>query len=457
MPRGLTQCDEGNGGLCFKCIFCPEVFASRNGLFKHLRAEHPSAHNRRCDRCKIFPVIGVCYECSESKAVLCSKCYGDYESEVDPDSTCSTSSTFSKHDFPQHMQGRAAQQAQPNRERRELREPAEPPICNALRPPLQFGPSKLPKSLVDAFNKHASAEMPLFRIPSKTLRDEVPLEDLEFAWSNQLLCGMPVGIKSTFAHADKDQWLHLAMEDPDRDVVLSPLQPLLTSELLLAILRFQTFETEIACLDVRRIAKSTWNCGNSTEEWGLCAEKTHNVKIHRQRGSFGHKSASISIQHTGKVGQPLDFEDFAFSFLQKVNGQEFYSTPSLAESMFLYGQDPEAKVPPAVCYNLVWRARQIGCVQPCKDGRSDGALLVKLDGWEASEGGDTAVVAVCDRKHAKSWKNSCDIEDEMDFGSSRVQKLRLSEAGQLVAVLRFDKTHQFATSFTQHLALCFWR
>ena len=93
--------------------------------------------------------------------------------------------------------------------------------------------------------------MPLFRIPSKALRDEVPWEDLEFAWSNQLLSGMPVGIKSTFAHADKDQWLHLVMEDPDRDVVLSPLQPLLTSELLLAILRFHTFEKEIHCLDVR--------------------------------------------------------------------------------------------------------------------------------------------------------------------------------------------------------------
>ena len=65
----------------------------------------------------------------------------------------------------------------------------------------------------------------------------------------------------------------------------------------------------------------------------MCAEKAHNVKIHRRRESSGHKSASIAIQHTGKVGQPLDFEDFAFSFLQKVNGQEFYSTPGLAESM----------------------------------------------------------------------------------------------------------------------------
>ena len=140
MPGGLTQCDEGSGGLCFKCIFCPEVFASRNGLFKHLLAEHPSAHNRKCDRCKIFPVLGVCYECSEPQAVLCSKCYGNYESEGDPHSTCSTSSTFSKHDSPQHMQGREAQQAQSNR-RRELSEPEEPLICSALRPPLQFGPA----------------------------------------------------------------------------------------------------------------------------------------------------------------------------------------------------------------------------------------------------------------------------------------------------------------------------
>ena len=89
----------------------------------------------------------------------------------------------------------------------------------------------------------------------------------------------------------------------------------------------------------------------------------------------------------------------------------------------------------------MWRARQIGCVQPCKDGRSDGALLVKLDAWQAPEGEeDTAVVAVCDRRHAKSWKNSCDIEDEMEFGSSRVQKLRLREAGRPVAVFRFSKT-----------------
>ena len=323
-------------------------------------------------------------------------------------------------------------QAQPTRERK-VKELA--PDLLVPRAPLQFGSSKLPKSLADAFNKFASAERPLFRIPSKILLREVPREDLEMAWRNDLLRGMPIGLKSTFAHEDKDQWLHLAMKDTDRDVALSPLEPEMTSELLLAILRFQTFRTKISCYHVRLTAKSTWNCGNRVVDWQACAEETPGVRIHRERGARGYKSASIALQRARSV-KPLDFEGFAFSFLERVDGVEFYSTPSLAESMFHYGQNPEhATVPLDVCYDLVWRARQSGFAQPSKRR----TLIVKLDkhGVQAANQhgvqDERDVVLASKPKSSSAWRNSCEgVEDEMEFGRFCVQRLLLSEAGQSV-------------------------
>ncbi len=399
----------GEANVPLKCLFCKDSFATRNSLFKHLRREHPTCHNRTCQKCKIFPVTGSCYECKE--AVLCGKCYEKWKEHPKY-----ASLTFNNN-LPQHMQGGNQVKKTPKAEVAEVAEESEREVASA-KAPLQFT-SKLPKSILDAFNQRASCKRPSFRIPSKILRKEVPLEDLEFAWHNGLLCAVPIGTTSTFGHEEKDQWLNLAKFDKTRDIALSPAEPQVTSELLKAILRFHTFATKLNCQDLRRVAKSTWNCRDSADAWQSCAEKTPGIRIHRERsgrGSSGHRSASIQLQHVESL-EPFDFEKFALQFLAQVDGVEFYSTPSLAESMHFYG--PCDNVPLDLCYHLVWLARQSGCIVPVADGRSDGALVVKLTKDSASE------VRVVGQKSSKSWGVA---DDMMEFGNSYIQKLSTSEA-----------------------------
>ena len=423
--RRLSRKCGNDEGKSETCAICHQTFASRSGLFRHLRKEHPATHNCTCDRCGTFPVHGTCYKSQEAHQMLCSKCYELSEGDPNFDPHL-----FSRHDCPQHMEQNSEA---PKTDKTPKILVSDLP---RTRSPLEFGSSsQLPQSLVDVFNRFASAERPTFRIPSKTLRNEVPFEDLEFAWSNQLLFGMPIGIKSTFAHEERDQWLHLAKENPDGDVALSPLEPELTSGLLLAILRFQMSQTETSCKDIRRIAKSTWNCRHSAEDWQACAETTLGslgVSIKRQRGSSGHKSPSIALQHKDPVKQPLDFEAFTFSFLQSVNGEEFYSTPSIAESMFHYGQSLEQCIVPLdMCYSLVSLARQSPYIQRCENGRSNDALIVKLDLVQCpgDSGDDAACVVAYHDKRANSFTNTSEsAEYEMVIGQIRVQKFLLSEA-----------------------------
>lgn len=378
VKRVECESDEvaGEAKVPFNCLFCKDSFATRNSLFKHLRREHPTCHNRTCQKCNIFPVTGSCYECKE--AVLCSQCFEKWKEHP------KYASLSFNNTLPQHMQGGNQVKKTPKAEVDEVVEVSEKEVGPA-KAPLQFT-SKLPKSIVDAFNQRASCKRPSFRIPSKILLEEVPLEDLEFAWRNGLLHAVPIGTTSTFGHEEKDQWLNLAKLDKTRDIALSPAEPQVTSELLKAILRFHIFATKLTCQDLRRVAKSTWNCRDSAEAWQSCAEKTPGIRIHRERsgrGSSGHRSASIQLQQ-GECVEPFDFEEFALQFLAQVDGMEFYSTPSLAESMHFYGP---FDVPLDLCYHLVWLARQSGCIVPVADGRSDGALMVKLTKDSTREAG----------------------------------------------------------------------
>lgn len=61
------------------------------------------------------------------------------------------------------------------------------------------------RSILDAFNRRARQEPPILRMPSRKLREEVPWDEIKFAWEKGLLWGISVGTKNTF---QKDRVAH---------------------------------------------------------------------------------------------------------------------------------------------------------------------------------------------------------------------------------------------------------
>lgn len=272
----------------------------------------------------------------------------------------------------------------------------------------------MPVALLNAFNRYASLPQPVFRVASKTLLQDVPWEDLEMAFNQGLLCATPIGRKSTFAHHEQKQWLQMSRA-PDRDIVLAPREPDLTPELVQAILRFNTFLQSLSMKDIKRIATSIWSHKASAEDWQLCAEAS-GIKVKRSRGSRGHESPSIDTPRQD-AKQPLHFEAFAFGFFEEVNGQVFYSTNSLAESMLHYGRSETAEVPADMCYKLVEFARQSGHVRRCESDISSNAMLVRISRGSVN-------VPIFARKTFGAWEKNevkTQVEEEREYGDWRVQ------------------------------------
>ena len=332
--------------------------------------------NCACSRCKVSPIPGDSFV--ERGIVLCSECWHGLQSDkVDPS-----------------------------------------------KPPLQMSHGSMPAALLNAFNRYASLPQPVFRVPSKALLQDVPWEDLEMAFSQGLLCATPIGRKSTFAHREQKQWLHLCRA-PDRDIVLAPREPDVTPELVQAILRFNTFLQRQSMKDIKRIATSVWGHKASAEEWQSCAEAS-GIQVKRSRGSRGHESPFIETPRQD-AKQPLDFERFAFGFFKEVNGQVFYSTNSLAESMLHYGRSETAGVPADICYKLVELARQSGHVRRCESDISSNAMVVQINRGAMH-------VPIFGRRTSGAWEKNeatTQVVEEREYGEWRVQLVQMDGATRL--------------------------
>lgn len=356
--RTQTTANEGH-----VCRVCKKSLPSRSQLFKHLRLEHPKDHiNYTCSACDAWPVRGTCFTCSDSR-VLCKECFESRRGEPEFASAC-----FLPQDTPEHMKGL------------ESKPPAKP-ACPPAGPALQVPDTRFPRSLLDAFNQRALEEEPSFRIPSEVLSRTVPWEDLDFAWRNGLLCGVPIGLKSTFAPEDEERWLELAREDRQRDVALSPRRPAMTPQLLVALLRYNTCKKEFSCKDLRAYAKSVWDMRDSVEEWQVLAEGTPGVcteprsRYSRSSETREHLSSLVKLSEDRRSRSScLDAEETAFGFFQKVDQQQFDSLRSLAESLYYY----QGGVPADQCYALVAMACRSGSVVNVEGSR--GQLRVRLKG-----------------------------------------------------------------------------
>lgn len=202
----------------------------------------------------------------------------------------------SKNSLHRHL--REAHGAPQNGPQVAVRAPREPPPPIALGVPIRMPEDRaLPDSLLKAFNDWARATPPIFRVPSRVLRQAVPQEDLEDAWEKGRLWAISVGTRGTFlrqVHGDQSGWLKKAVENPEEcDILLSPLQPEVHADLLVAILRSLNVAT---CHEIHRFARGTWNGQASAQRWQKCAEQAKGrVRIRYQGCKQGYLSPTLCL------------------------------------------------------------------------------------------------------------------------------------------------------------------
>eukprot|EP00435_Cladocopium_sp_Y103_P047346 s667_g13.t2 len=229
--------------------------------------------------------------------------------------------------------------------------------------------SQLPTSILEVFNRWALQEPPIFRVPSRVLVEAVGWEDVKLAWQRGLL------------KEDQERWLQMLGKPEEQDILLSPLQPELNPDLLVAILKALKSATTH---ELFRFARGTWNHQANAQKWKACAEQT----LGRVQVRLNKDKCHVSLR--GDVAEKVDLfsqEDLAFSFLQRVDGQIFQCLGSIAESMYYYGPSGEpCPVDKPMCYKLTEAAIQAGHIrnlsnpkvgESAKSGR-DSRLVVKL-------------------------------------------------------------------------------
>ena len=162
-------------------------------------------------------------------------------------------------------------------------------------------------------------------------------------------------VEDTFTKEDQDQWLDM-LGTEEQDILLSPLQPELNAELLVAILKTLKSATTH---EIHRFARGTWNHQARAEDWRLCAEQSlRRVNVKRMRDGTCHVSLRGAVCQKLDALNMLNHEAFVFSFLARVDGQIFQCLGSIAESMFYYSQPCPVEKP--MCYKLVEQAIRAG-------------------------------------------------------------------------------------------------
>ncbi|CAE7530058.1 unnamed protein product [Symbiodinium sp. CCMP2456] len=258
------------------------------------------------------------------------------------------------------------------------REPL-PPI--ALGDPIRMPRERaIPDSLLQAFNGWARATPPVFRVPSRILRKAVPQNDLEDAWEKGRLWAISVGTRGTFlrqVHGDQSGWLEKAMESPEeRDILLSPLQPEVHADLLVAILRSLNVAT---CHDIHRFARGTWNSQASARMWQTCAEqaKPRGVRIRYQGCKQGYLSPTLWLSGEPRVKKDIFcHEEFAFSFLGRVDGEIFQCLGSIAESMYHFAGSCPVSI--STCYDMVMAAIESGNIKCLSSGAAEAVDITSM-------------------------------------------------------------------------------
>ncbi|CAK9031465.1 Uncharacterized protein SCF082_LOCUS19657, partial [Durusdinium trenchii] len=246
-----------------------------------------------------------------------------------------------------------------------------------LGDPIRVSSPDMPRSILDAFNRRARQEPPILRMPSRKLREEVPWDEIKFAWEKGLLWGISVGTKNTFQKEDQERWLEMleSSNTEERDILLSPLQPELNPDLLVVALRMLKVATYH---DLFRFARGTWNGQDGADKWKACAEQSlERVRIRSLRPGC----AEVKLKEVESGASKLDlfnYEAFTFSFLQRVNGETFQCLGSIAESMYHFTEQCPVHV--SVCYDLIQKAIQSGDIVPLSNGYDgrDSRLRVTL-------------------------------------------------------------------------------
>eukprot|EP00439_Symbiodinium_sp_Y106_P068354 s593_g11.t1 len=323
----------------------------------------------------------------------------------------------SKNSLHRHL--REAHGAPQNGQQPAVRAPRELPPPMPLGVPIRMPEDRaLPESLLRAFNAWARGSPPIFRVPSRVpsrvLRRDVPLKDLEDAWEKGRLWAISVGTRGTFlrqVHGDQSGWLKKAVENPEeRDILLSPLQPEVNADLLVAILRGLNVAT---CHDVHRFARGTWNGQASAQRWQKCAEQAKGrVQIRYQGCKQGYLSPTLCLSGEPRVKQDIFcHEEFAFSFLQRVDGEVFQCLGSIAESMYHFAESCPVSV--STCYGMVTAAIESGNIKNMSsiaaesansgstrsEGARDSRLMVRLRGTSEHP-------AVCVSAMERLWKET---------------------------------------------------
>lgn len=120
----------------------------------------------------------------------------------------------------------------------------------------------------------------------------------------------------------------------EQDILLSPLQPELNPDLLVAILKALKSATTH---EIFRFARGTWNHQATAQKWKACADQTQG-RVQVRQNNQNRDKCHVSLR--GHVAEKIDLfsqEDFVFRFLQKVDGEIFQCLGSIAESMYYYG------------------------------------------------------------------------------------------------------------------------
>ena len=171
-------------------------------------------------------------------------------------------------------------------------------------------------------------------------------------------------VEDTFKKEDQDKWLDM-LGTEEQDILLSPLQPDLNPELLVAILKTLKSATTH---EIHRFARGTWNHQARADDWKACAEQSlRRVNMKRTRDGTCHVSLRGAVCQKLDALNMLSHEAFVFSFLKRVDGQIFQCLGSIAESMFYYSQ--QCPVDKPMCYKLIEHAIRAGHIanlsNPC--------------------------------------------------------------------------------------------